>query len=128
MATAAEVNIETFSDQDFIKRFIYQSQGATDDLDPIDLTGSVLHLDVRRHASDVEAMIDLASSRAYTVENGGIIIENAEAGDFTVHLPYKQLRHMRPGVYAQSLIQVRPDGLRVAVWEGTLTHKAGPTR
>lgn len=113
------VNIETYSDADFVRRYVYQTVGKV----PIDLGSGVLRMMIRSNAADVTAHIDLTS------QTSGILITDAAGGAFTLTIPVTLLATLVPGVYVHSMIltdanyQTRKD-----VWRGTLTHRAGPTR
>jgi hypothetical protein len=62
-----------------------------------------------------------------TTENGGIIITDPPNGKFTVAITQEQLERLPPGSYVHSLIR-SVEGLELAMWYGTLTHAAGPSR
>lgn len=120
---ALTVSLTTYSDADFIRRFIYLA----DDV-PIDLSGSVLRLDVRSHVESHTTVVSLSSDAAYSIEFGGIRIINASGGEFVIHMPVTELRNMPAGDYVHSLIRQRPDQIFEPIWEGTLVHNLGPTR
>ena len=90
----------------------------------IDLTGSTLAFMVRRAAASAEALVALSSADA----SPALAVTSAVNGAFTLRIPVASLARMPPGVYEQSLIRTRPDGIKEAVWRGTLTHVIGPTR
>jgi hypothetical protein len=117
------IGLITYSDADFMQQFIYKANGV-----PVDLTGSILRMDVRSHVESHTTQISIASDVAYSSEFGGIRILDAAAGKFSIHLPITELRHMPAGDYVHSLIRQRPDSLFEAIWEGGLTHLLGPTR
>ncbi len=113
------VDIETYSDADFVRRYVYQTKGKV----PIDLGTDVLRMMIRSSAVDATVHIDLTSLGT------GILITDAAAGAFTLTIPVSLLATLVPGVYIHSLIKT--DALyqsRKDVWRGTLTHRAGPTR
>ena len=111
------VTITTTSDADLYRGFAYQDLNAN----PIDLTGSKMHMGVRRLAEDVAEVLLLTS------ENGGINIYDPPNGLFTVWITQDQLLRLAPGSYVHSLI--RDTGqLLLEMWSGTLTHSAGPSR
>jgi hypothetical protein len=111
------VNITTASDADFYRGFGYQDINGA----PIDLTGSTMHMGVRKDAGDVTEVLLL------TTENGGIIITDAPGGMFTVWITQDQLEHLSPNIYVHSLIRTTGP-LQLEMWSGTLTHEAGPSR
>jgi hypothetical protein len=114
----AIVNIITTSDADYFQGFAYQqSTGA-----PVDLTDDMMRMGLRKHAADIAELMLL------TTENGGLIITDAVGGKFTLWIKQGDLLRLTPGQYVHSLIRTRPDGLQLRVWEGTLTHTAGPSR
>jgi hypothetical protein len=40
----------------------------------------------------------------------------------------EQTTEMNAGDYVQSLILIRPDGLREEIWQGAFTYTIGPSR
>jgi hypothetical protein len=114
------VNIETYSDADFVRRYVYRTVGGV----PIDLSTDVLRMMVRSYPESVTVHLDLLST-----DGGGIIITDAALGAFMVSIPIDVLATLVPGVYVHSLIKTSAafQG-RTEVWRGTLTHRAGPTR
>ena len=156
--TASIVNIETFSECDFIQSFRYTTSDV-DDPQPIDLHSFALQMMVRKRASSAAALID-----ASTV-NGRIVINFEDTGVFTVRLPFSELNVLSEDVYVHSLVgtyqdaaftdfgvgvaispitvpttktgvdtalalgsQAGPAFIRQQIWRGTMTHKIGPTR
>ena len=116
---AQTVDIETFSDADFVRRYLYRTVGNV----PIDFGTDVLRMMIRTHPADVTAHIDLNSI------TGGIEITNAADGAFTVTIPVNVLNTLIPGVYYHSLIKTDSNFVtRQDIWRGTLTHSVGPTR
>jgi hypothetical protein len=112
------VDINTRSDSDFIREFVYQTAA----LVPIDLTGSTLHMMARNHASDSEVALDLS------ISNGSIILTDPTLGKFNIFIPFTILSRLPARVYDHSLIRTRPDSILEEIWHGTLTHEIGPTR
>jgi hypothetical protein len=113
----AIVNITVENDADFYRTFIWQ----TIDGVPIDLTGGLLEMMLRRHAQDDTAVLRLGS------DTGEIAMINPVAGQFTVRITQDTLERLALGDYDQSNIFNR-NGLKIRVWSGTLTNNAGPTR
>ena len=111
------VNITTASDADFYRGFGYQDINGN----PIDLTGSTMHMGVRKNVEDVSEVLLL------TTENGGIIITDAPNGMFTVWMTQDQLLRLPPDTYVHSLVRTTGP-LQLEMWSGTLTHEAGPSR
>jgi len=123
MPTGATVNLETFSDADFSEAFQWEIDGAL-----FDFTGYNLLMNVRHHAEDVEAVVSLDSVPGGF---GGITFNDPVGGHietFNIFILRSQMIVMAAGEYVQSLILLRPDGLRDDIWHGTLTHSIGPTR
>jgi len=113
----AVVDLTTTSDADFRRSFQYAVDGGS----PISLTGSTLRMMVRRRADEAQAFIDITSP------DGGITITDADAGKFTIWLPFAMLSRMAAGEYVHSLIRTQ-GGVKDEVWHGTLKHSIGPTR
>jgi hypothetical protein len=114
----AIVNITTQNDADFIRQFAYQTVSGV----PIDLTGNMMRMGVRRHAEDIAEQLLL------TTENGGLEITDAPNGRFNVWITDEQLVRMQLGDYDHSLVRVVPTGLTLRIWSGLLTVNAGPSR
>jgi hypothetical protein len=115
----ATVNIETYSDADFVRRYVYQTIGGV----PIDLGTDVLRMMVRAYAEDVTTHLDLSSITS------GITITDAAQGAFSLVIPMSSLVTLQPGVYTHSLIRTDSSFQgRTEIWRGTLTHRIGPTR
>lgn len=113
------VNLETYSDADFVQSFVYK----TALLVPINLGTDSLRFMVRTRAADATAHIECSTL------NGLITVTNAALGEFTLKIPVDQLLNLAPGSYVHSLIKTAPiTFLRKDIWRGTLTHAAGPTR
>ena len=116
---ASIVNILTKSDADFRRTFVYKAAGGA----PIDLTGSNLRMVVRKNAGDINAMIDVS------INQGTIILEDAVNGRFTIAIPKASLMALPPDIYVHALVMVNSStGAVVKIWDGTLTHSAGPAR
>lgn len=114
------VDISTHSDEDFVRRFVYQT--ADDPPVAIDLTGSTLLLKARRAVDDEEAVLEL------TTADGGLPIEAGAGGGFSVFITRDRLLRLAPGSYVQSLIRIAPSGLHLPIWRGKLIHSAGASR
>ncbi len=78
------VNITTQNDADFYRTFIWQTVAGP----PIDLTGGVMEMMLRRHAPDQAAVLRLGS------DTGEIVFTNAIAGQFTVRITQDALEHL----------------------------------
>lgn len=113
------VNIETYTDADFVQSFVYKTALGV----PIDLGSDSLRFMIRTRAADATAHIECSS------HNGLITITNAALGEFTLKIPVDQLLILSPGSYVHSMIKTAPiTFLRKDIWRGVLTHAAGPTR
>lgn len=114
------VDISTYSDEDFVRRFLYRT---TDDPPvAIDLTGSALVMKVRRAADDEEAVLEL------TTADGALPIEAGTGGGFSLFITRARLLRLPPGSYVHSLIRIAPSGLHLPIWRGKLVHAAGVSR
>jgi len=126
MPCGSIVDIETVSDADFSEAFQWQ---VGDDL--FDFTGCNLLMMVRHHPEDAEVLIALDSDPTHF---GGIMFNDPDPENdnkvtsFNIFILREQMVNMPPGSYVQSLLLLRPDGLRDDIWHGTLTHSIGPTR
>lgn len=88
---------------------------------PIDLTGTSMHMSVRRKAADVTVELKL------TTIDGSIVYVNSIAGQFQLTISQEKLLQLEPGTYSQSLILTKGT-TQTRIWSGTLTHSAGPSR
>lgn len=114
----ALVNITTESDADFTCGFIYKTEAG----DGIDLAGTSMKMYLRAHAEDATLAMSLTSA------DGDISIGNSPLGSFTLRISQAKLLLLNPGEYVHSLIWTRVDGLKIAIWRGTLIHSYGPSR
>ena len=72
------ITMNISQNDDWVVPFIYQSQDASGNVAPIDLTGSTLKLEMRINESDHEAVVECHSP------DGGIWITDAVNGCFTI--------------------------------------------
>lgn len=93
---------------DWVQAFILQAG----DL-PVDLTGSVLRMIIRKHDTDHEALVSVTS------EDGTIEITDPLAGAFTVLISRDKLKRLYPGNYVSDLVRLRPDGFQERLWDAT---------
>jgi hypothetical protein len=112
------VNIVTDNDADVYVAFQYVDSNDN----PIDITGATFMMDLRRHAEDATAFLQLTSG-----DTGGIAIYDAPNGIFTLMITKEQLLALSIGDYDQSCIMTL-NTVRVPMWSGTLTNNWGPTR
>ena len=116
---STQIDLVTYSDADLVRSFRYQLVDHT----PINITGWILRMTVRRQADDPTAEFECSTI------NGRIWFNDATQGAFTLQIPYSILTILVPGDYQQSLIGTVPVTLlRREIWRGALTHAAGPTR
>ena len=109
---------------DWIVAFVYQSiasDGVT--LSPIDLSGSLLKLEIRAQEADYEAIVFSFSS-----PNDGIFITDAVNGQFTITITRDKSARLAPGTYVTDLVRLMPSGYQERMWEGTATVVEGTTR
>jgi hypothetical protein len=110
---------------DWIVPFLYatlNSDGVT--TTPIDLTGSVLKMEVRMSESDRNVVVSVSSSPPAA----GITITNAVGGAFTILMDRNRLSQLTPGNYVSDLVRLMPNGYQERMWEGTATVVEGTTR
>jgi len=113
----ATVDITVTNDADFYRTFVWQTLDET----PINLTGGVMEMMLRRHAKDDAAVMRLGS------DTGEIVFTNAAAGQFTVRIAQIELERLPLGDFDHSNIFTLA-GNKTRVWHGVLTNEAGPTR
>jgi hypothetical protein len=110
--------------EDWVVPFLYSavaSDGVT--MTPIDLTGSLLKLEIRKQEIDHEAIVFSFSS-----PDDGITITNAVGGAFTILIERDKSVRLAAGVYVTDLVRLMPNGLQERLWEGTATVVDGTTR
>src|ERR1700756_2635153 len=110
----AIVDLETTSDEDFAWAFQWQVGGTN-----FDFTNYDLMMMVRRYADDAEVYIALDS---ITGGYGGISFNDPDTSaggiidTFNIQILRVQMVNMPAGTYVQSLLLLRPDGLREEIW------------
>jgi len=126
----AVVDLETASDEDFAWAFQWLVGDAN-----FDFTGHNLILMARKNPGDAEVFIaiDSGPNAVLPAGLGGITFNPPVAPSlvidtFNINISRAQMTNLPPDVYVQSLVLIRPDGLREEIWNGTLTHNIGPTR
>lgn len=110
--------------EDWVVPFVYQSiasDGVT--LSPIDLSGSLLKLEIRKQETDNEAIVFSFSS-----PDDGIFITDAVNGKFTIFIERDKSARLSAGNYVTDLVRLMPSGLQERMWEGTATVVEGTTR
>jgi hypothetical protein len=129
--SAATVNMNTYSDADFVKAFMLR---VTDDSGAgasyyYDFAGVAMQMMIRKKPEDVEVFVALS-----TDPGDGIVLSASDSATpavldtINVTITRSQLSRMPEGDYAHSLIMTRADGIADDIWRGTLTHAIGPTR
>lgn len=109
--------------EDWIVPFLYQMVDATGTvITPIDLTGSLLKLEIRILETDHEALVSVFSP------DHGIYLTNAAMGQFTILIRRDHMMHLAAGDYFTDLVRLMPNGLQERMWEGTATVVEGTTR
>jgi hypothetical protein len=110
--------------EDWVVAFAYGTPQTDGSILPIDLTGSVIKLEIRMNEADHEAIV------AVTSENGdGIYITDAPGGQFTIAIGREdRLFRLGPGQYFADLVRLMPSGYQERVWEGNAIVVEGTTR
>jgi hypothetical protein len=109
--------------EDWVVPFLYQSVDGTGTIfTPIDLTGSVLKMEIRTLETDREALVSVYSP------DGGIYLTNAVQGQFTVTILRSGLNYIPAGEYFVDLVRLMPSGYQERLWEGTAVVVQGTTR
>jgi hypothetical protein len=101
---------------DWVQAFIYGSVNSdTQVFTPIDLTGSILRLMIKKNELDHEALVYVTS------EDGSIEITDAPGGAFTIIIVRDKLRRLYVGSYVADLIRVRAadDGMWERLWDAS---------
>jgi hypothetical protein len=109
--------------EDWVVPFLYQSVDSTGTVfTPIDLTGSTLKLEIRVQETDHEALVSVFSP------DGGIVINNATQGEFTILIDRAHLVYLAAGQYFTDLVRLMPTGYQERLWEGVASVVEGTTR
>lgn len=115
-----EVDFQTSQNEDLAHQFdlITPEEGGED----VDLVGATLKMAVRPANDDPDDLPALILS----TDNGGIIIEDAAAGVFSILALANQMDQLTPGRYQHDLIHIR-EGRTLRIWRGWLTVTRGIT-
>jgi hypothetical protein len=109
--------------EDWIVPFIYQMVDSTGTVfTPINLTNSLLKLEIRNQETDNEALVSVFSP------DGGIALTNATQGQFTILIDRPHLTHLAAGQYFADLVRLMPNGYQERMWEGMALVVEGTTR
>lgn len=114
----ATVTINTQNDADFYRSFALEAVNGM----PINLSGASMEMVLRRHATDITAVLRLATN------TGEIVFIDSANGMFTIEIKQEVLLVLGLGDYEQSNIMTTGTGRKLRVWTGTLTNSSGPTR
>jgi hypothetical protein len=113
----AIVNITVENDADFYRVFQYQTVAGV----PIDITGALMWMMLRRHAKDEAAVLRLGT------DTGEITLVDAPNGKFSVYIAQDELQRLALGDFDQSMIMSIATEKR-GIWSGTFTNNPGPSR
>jgi hypothetical protein len=119
----AQINIVL--NADWAVSFAYatlQSDGVT--TIPIDLTGSVLRMEIRVQETDHEALVMVNSP------DNGISFLNGDpkTGQFTIVITRDKLRYLFPGDFVSDLVRLMPNSYQERLIDATVTVAEGTTR
>ena len=113
----ATCDITAPNDADFSRVFQYKTLAGV----PINITGAVMWMMLRRRAADLTSVMRLAT------DTGEITLIDAVNGKWSIFIEQEQLERIGVGEYAHSLI-MELNGVKQEIWSGTFTNKAGPSR
>jgi hypothetical protein len=109
--------------EDWIVPFVYASIGSDGvTTTPINLTGSLLRLQLRKREADHIAVVQVESP------DEGITITDVVNGAFTIVIEREDLVNVVAGDYVADFVRQMPNGLIERVFEGTATVVEGTTR
>jgi hypothetical protein len=109
--------------EDWIVPFQYGSYAADGvTVDPIDLTGSLLKLEIRVLETDHEALVSVFSP------SNGIAINDAVNGYFTISIARDLLIRLAAGTYVADLVRLMPNGFQERIIDCTAIVVVGTTR
>jgi hypothetical protein len=118
---SAQVNIA--KNEDWIVAFVYQTDDGAGTITPIDLTGCLLMMEIRKHEADHEAIVSVDS------DDNGITITNATGGAFTILIDRARLTRLSTGDYFTDLVrQIPANEIVERIFEGTATVVEGTSR
>lgn len=118
---SAQVNIA--KNEDWIVAFVYQTDDGAGTITPIDLTGSLLMMEIRKREADHEAVVSVDS------DDNGITITNATGGAFTILIDRARLARLAAGDYFTDLVrQIPANEIVERIFEGTATVVEGTSR
>lgn len=100
----------------------FASDGVT--VEPIDLTGSTLKLEIRREETDNIALVYVASP------DQGIAFYNNDptSGYFTITIDRSKLARLWAATFFADLVRLQPNGYQERIFEGSAIVATGTTR
>ena len=99
--------------EDWLVPFIYSYVDTNGNITgPVDLTNSLLKLEIRINEQDYEALVSV-----YSPDNG-IQFTNATQGQFTIAIDRSHLLHLFPGTFFVDFVRLEPNGYQERIWEG----------
>jgi hypothetical protein len=118
----AIVNITVENDADFYQLFQYVMTNEDGSIGaPIDITGALLVMMLRRHAADETALLRLGT------DTGEFVITDPVNGYFTLMIKQPALEQLGLGSFDHSNIMTL-GGVKTKIWSGTIIINPGPTR
>lgn len=117
------VTMNVSKNEDWVMPFLYATTtdgGST--VAPINLTGSVLKLEMRIREADHEAVVSVRSP------DEGIDIVDAAGGAFQINILRPQLARLAVRDYFVDLVRLLSNGNQERIFEGTATVVEGTTR
>jgi hypothetical protein len=104
--------------EDWIQSFVYEVAGPI----AVNLTGSVLRMQIRKNEADHTALVSLSSP------SSGIAITDAAAGKFTITIDRAASSLLAAGDYVADVVRLRPDGYIERMIDATVNVVEGTTR
>ena len=108
---------------DWIVPFVYgyfDTDGVT--VVPIDLTGSLIKLEIRIQEIDHEALVSVFSP------SNGIFFNDAVNGSFTITIDRAHLIRLAAGTYYADLVRLMPNGYQERILDAQAIVVEGTTR
>jgi hypothetical protein len=115
-------SINISKNEDWIVPFVYSMDDGTGHLTPIDLTGSVIKMEIRKQEADNSVMVSI-----YSPDNG-ITINDAVNGEFTILIDRPRSSQLKAGDYVSDIVRLMTNGWQERLWEGAVTVVEGTTR
>jgi hypothetical protein len=108
---------------DWVVPFLYgtlAADGVT--IIPIDLTGSILKMEIKKQEGDNEGTVYV-----YSPDGGIFINTDPTTGQFWIVIDRDHSIRLGAGGYVADLIRLMPNGYQERLWEGTCTVVEGTT-